>query len=251
MLITKKQLPESPYAEESINDYDLIYRDDLPDTTLIPSFIQRVHPGASTVLEFGTGTGRLARPMARAGFRVTGVDLSAPMLQRLDRRSSEEGLAIDAVQGDFTALQLNRRFDVVVVVTSTLFMLPDSQTRIAAFSTAKKHLAPGGVMIVETYAPWIVEQGPRTRSQTADLESETSITLNVEVDRDCRTVKLEQVISTPSGSNTSHETSNWCGPQELDSEAKTTGLHLAERFDNLAGQNWSGTGTNIVSVYTH
>ena len=38
------------------------------------------------VLELGTGTGRIAIPVARTGARVTGIDLSEPMLQRARAR---------------------------------------------------------------------------------------------------------------------------------------------------------------------
>jgi len=38
------------------------------------------------VLELGTGTGRIAVPLAHAGARITGIDLSVPMLRRAIQR---------------------------------------------------------------------------------------------------------------------------------------------------------------------
>jgi ubiquinone/menaquinone biosynthesis C-methylase UbiE len=38
------------------------------------------------VRELGTGTGRIAVPLARAGARITGIDLSVPMLRRAIQR---------------------------------------------------------------------------------------------------------------------------------------------------------------------
>lgn len=38
---------------------------------------------ADRVLEVGIGTGRMARPLLRAGLRIVGVDISAPMMARL------------------------------------------------------------------------------------------------------------------------------------------------------------------------
>ena len=58
--------------------------------------------GASgIVLEPGVGTGRIALPLAAAGCRVVGVDLSADMLKALSGRE-QSGLAL--VRGDVTAL---------------------------------------------------------------------------------------------------------------------------------------------------
>src|SRR5215471_20808022 len=44
------------------------------------------------VLELGCGTGRIAVPVAKDGIAVTGVDRSAPMLDRARRRAARAGL---------------------------------------------------------------------------------------------------------------------------------------------------------------
>jgi ubiquinone/menaquinone biosynthesis C-methylase UbiE len=58
------------------------------------------------VLELGTGTGRIAIPLARAGVRVTGIDLSAPMLRRgiARLRRSRSRRRPNLVRGDIRAL---------------------------------------------------------------------------------------------------------------------------------------------------
>ena len=48
---------------------------------------------AGPVLEIGVGTGRIAVPLAEAGFRVLGVDLSAPMLGVLAAKDSAVAVA--------------------------------------------------------------------------------------------------------------------------------------------------------------
>jgi 2-polyprenyl-3-methyl-5-hydroxy-6-metoxy-1,4-benzoquinol methylase len=68
-----------------------------------------------TILDVGTGTGRAALLMARAGARVTGVDASEEMLAIARQRASGEGAAIDFRSGDAHALEFpDRAFDVVV-----------------------------------------------------------------------------------------------------------------------------------------
>ena len=46
-------------------------------------------PAGGGVLELGAGAGRVAFALAEQGFRVTGVDLSGPMLARARARLAE------------------------------------------------------------------------------------------------------------------------------------------------------------------
>lgn len=67
--------------------------------------VERLTPelaGADTVLEVGIGTGRIALPLVDAGVRVVGVDLSAPMLNKLF--SNAAGRPVTAVLGNATDL---------------------------------------------------------------------------------------------------------------------------------------------------
>ncbi|MCA1791649.1 MAG: methyltransferase domain-containing protein, partial [Thioalkalivibrio sp.] len=51
----------------------------------------RIAPPAR-VVDFGAGTGRLAVPLARDGFRVTAVDPSPAMLERLVENAGQAGV---------------------------------------------------------------------------------------------------------------------------------------------------------------
>lgn len=67
------------------------------------------------VLDAGTGTGRAALLLARAGAAVTAVDASSEMLAIARRRAIEEGATIRFLAGDLHALEFaDRSFDVAV-----------------------------------------------------------------------------------------------------------------------------------------
>ena len=67
------------------------------------------------ILDVGTGTGRAALLLARAGARVTAVDASEQMLAIARRRAEEEQLSIRFLAGDVHRLEFaDRAFDVVI-----------------------------------------------------------------------------------------------------------------------------------------
>ena len=68
-----------------------------------------------TVLDVGTGTGRIAMFLAQAGAAVTGVDASEEMLKVGRERAAEQHADVHFVAGDAHALTFpDRSFDVVV-----------------------------------------------------------------------------------------------------------------------------------------
>jgi len=69
-------------------------------------------------LDLGTGTGALARGLARRGWRVAGVDISADMLQAARQLDAAAGVEIDhVVAGAEATGQPDRSFDLVTAAT--------------------------------------------------------------------------------------------------------------------------------------
>ncbi len=77
------------------------------------------------VLDVGTGTGRAAIALAKAGAVATGVDASREMLAVAERRAKEEGAAVTFAAGDAHHLDFpDRSFDAVVCLR-VLMHTPD------------------------------------------------------------------------------------------------------------------------------
>lgn len=98
-----------------------------------------------TALDAGCGFGRVAIELHRRGVDVVGVDLDPDLLDRARRRAP----ALDWRRADLAALDLARRFDLVVLAGNVLgFAEPSS--RAVAFAACANHVAPDGHLVIGT-----------------------------------------------------------------------------------------------------
>ncbi|OFV92309.1 MAG: hypothetical protein A3G76_10910 [Acidobacteria bacterium RIFCSPLOWO2_12_FULL_65_11] len=110
------------------------------------------------VLELGCGTGRVARPLVRAGVRLVGIDRSAAMLARLraamqrSRRSAKgpKAARLQLVRGDIRDLPFAAStFSVVLAPYGILQSLVGDRDLAAALGSVARVLAPGGAFAVD------------------------------------------------------------------------------------------------------
>ena len=106
-------------------------------------------PEQGDVLDAPCGFGRHSIPLARAGYRVTGADRAAPLIEEARRRSLGERWPKWAI-ADYRELPMpGESFDLVLNLFSSLGYLGDEQdTR--ALAEYRRLLRPGGRLLIET-----------------------------------------------------------------------------------------------------
>jgi SAM-dependent methyltransferase len=109
-----------------------------------PELIATALPPGATVLEIGSGTGRLTHPLLELGFRVTAVDNEPEMLAHV--RGAETVLA------DAERLDLGRRFD-CVLLASHFVNDADDRSRRELLRACARHLEADGLLLAEAYPP--------------------------------------------------------------------------------------------------
>ncbi len=140
--------------------YDLDFEDYHDDASFYVR-LSEIH--GPRVLELGCGTGRIAVPLAASGAKVTGVDLSAAMLDVARARAGD--LPATWLLADIRRLRLRGRFDVVCAPLGTLQHMETPDDFVEALGTMARHLAPGGVAVVDVESPAPEDFDPRPQPQ--------------------------------------------------------------------------------------
>jgi SAM-dependent methyltransferase len=152
--------------------YDLLYatKDYEQEAEYVLRIIRRSRPGARTLLDLGCGTGVHACAFARAGYRVTGVDQSASMLEYAQERARKARLesndlgSVEFVLDDVREIALSRRFDVVTALFHVISYLPTNDALHAALSKIAQHIEPDGLLIFDHwYGPAVLTERPTQR----------------------------------------------------------------------------------------
>lgn len=97
-----------------------------------------------SVLDLGSGVGRIANALAAAGHEVVAVDNSAGMLSHV--------VGAERLQHDVWTLDLGRRFDAVLAL-SHLINHHSRARRLALLRVCRRHVRDDGVILVQRYAP--------------------------------------------------------------------------------------------------
>jgi SAM-dependent methyltransferase len=108
-----------------------------------------LQPGAA-VLDLACGWGRHSIALARAGLRVTGLDLSETLLARARKRAKAASVEVELVRGDMREIARKEEFDAVVSLYSSLGYFLTDEDDLRVLRGARDALRPGGCFVLET-----------------------------------------------------------------------------------------------------
>lgn len=232
------------YGRSFADVYDEWY-DGLDAGPLLGFLGSRVAAG-STVLELGVGTGRVALPLAAAGYRVIGLDSSPEMLEAL--AAKDPGATVEPLLADAADPDAYPPADAVVAVFNLLFNLTTEEAQLGCLLGCAASIGDHGVLIVEAAAP-----DPITERETdlvcRSVTSGKVVLIATETNPADGTIRGGHIEITEDGMTLRPWTARTLSVETLDALAAKAGLELVERFATFGGARFTDDSATHVSTY--
>jgi SAM-dependent methyltransferase len=104
---------------------------------------------AGSVLDLCCGPGRHAVEFAQRGFRVTGVDRSAFLLERARSYALESGASVEWIAEDMRRFTRPSAFDLALSMFTSFGYFDREQDDLRVLENVSTSLKPGGVLVME------------------------------------------------------------------------------------------------------
>ncbi len=235
------------WDEETAKRYDAASAEKFAPAVLDPmvDFLARL-AGSGAVLEFAIGTGRVGIPLAARGVRVTGIELSAPMVAQLRHKVDEAMLPV--VVGDMATTIVPGEYSLVFLVWNSISNLRTQAEQVECFRNAARHLSRGGRFVIELWVPPLRRLPP----------GQTAVPMSVGEGHlvfDTYDLTTQQCTShhywREADGRTRHGSGSfrYIWPAECDLMAQLAGLELEERLADWDGSPFTSDSENQVSVW--
>lgn len=159
---------------ESFNSYakyyDLLYsdKDYEGECVFIESIFRNyAHTPPEEILDAGCGTGGHALPLARRGYRVTGLDASESMIAQAEMKAHNAGVSVQFHKADLRDFDLSKNFDACVCMFAVIDYVTETQDLLKTFKNIACHLVANGLFVFDFwYGPAVLKIRPSVRVKT-------------------------------------------------------------------------------------
>lgn len=249
--MTSSDLWDADTAQRYDDDHAPMFGPEVLDPTI--DRLEALAEGGE-VVELAIGTGRIGLPLAARGLTVRGIELSAPMVERLREKPGSD--ALEVTIGDMASATVGEpgTASLVVLAFNTLGNLRRQDEQVAAFANAARHLRPGGRFVVEMWIPslqrlfgGLVVESHGPGHQVVD---EIDVVTQSVVSHHYRTEPDHDGTGASDGTaryGTGRFRYVW--PAEMDLMARLAGMSLESRHADWSGTPVTAASTSTVSVW--
>lgn len=243
--------------------YDDLYgsiEEDIP-------FWRRFTEGAHSVLELACGTGRVTLPLAQGLLRLTALDYSTDMLDRLSKRLEnlprDVAARIIPVNGDMREIDTGECYDAVIIPSNSLNHIETEEDLHRTFEGIERHLGLKGGIAFD-----ILNPDPRFLLRNMETEYDHRICRQARTGRyflhwesswydkakQINHVRYYFQYCDAAGRRSNKEVSTvdvrvrLFFPKEIDSFLRRRGYAKIEKFDDYDGAIWTGQTSRQIFV---
>ncbi|MFC7616277.1 class I SAM-dependent methyltransferase [Actinokineospora soli] len=221
-----------------LTDNPELYEHQFPDPDHVAArFVDDVvrrFGGGRDLLDVGSGTGRDAGWLGRAGYRARGIDASPAMVAHARTRHPHVGFTV----ADMRAFALPERFDVITCLDSAFLYCHTNADLRSFLDRCHAHLRPGGLLVAEMrngaffLGSTELLDGDTTRSVAWDGVTYTSTT-RLWIDHAAQLLRRRRAWTWPDRADPLVQHSAWrlLFPQELRLHLDLAGFDVLALFD--------------------
>ncbi len=229
------------YGDSHAELYDVMYGPQAPGVEI--DALEQLAAGGP-VLELGVGTGRIAIPLAARGLDVTGMDNSEQMLAQMAGKPG--GAAIKAIIGELPAIDVEGEYQLILCMDQTFLLIADQDAQIECLANAAKKLAPGGKLVLETFAAASPPGGGVLLSHAND---QATVLWALTFDPYSQLFHNREIVFCGNGSTVLPFNGRGVSMAELDLMARLSGLTLSDRWADWSGDRDLSGAMSIISIF--
>ena len=236
--------------------YDAIFRDRAEDLAF---YLKQAEEFGDPVLELACGTGRITLPLAQAGHRVVGIDVSESMLAVAREKAVAQKLKVKWIRGDAREFELQQKFPLILFPFATIGVLLKTADLEACLACVKRHLKKGGRFIFDALNPSmaILNRNPQDRfphSQFPDPGGAGVVTITESNSYDSATQvsRVTLYFKFPGQTDETLDEINirMYYPQELEALLKYNGFRVDARFGDFDETPFASTSNRQIIICT-
>jgi SAM-dependent methyltransferase len=174
--------------------YDIIFDEDTEKEVAFLEAMYRRHAGGRrrALLEPACGSGRLVSALAARGYRVSGFDVSRPMLAFARERLRRDGTKARIDWARMERFTYPRKFDMAYCFVSTFKYLLSEMAARAHLRAVARALVPGGVYVLGFHLT-DYDRGTLERERWVATRNGMRVVCNIQTWRPDRKARTERV----------------------------------------------------------
>ncbi len=206
----------------------------------------RLPPG-TCVEDLGCGRGRHAIPLARKGYKVTGVDISEVMLRMARARAGREGIPVEWVKEDMRTFCRSGAFDLALSLFTSFGYFSDAENQ-KVLDNIGRSLKEGGRLLLD------LRNAGKGLSPLEDMDKTIavpsgSLRMSVRFDRRNRRAKAEHTLTRPDGIRISSAFDvRVYSMEELREMIRNAGMRIIDFYGSLSGAPFTEDSSRLVAL---